>query len=154
MLENFSTARMFELAAFGFKPGVVISSNEPNFGFADLRDALFESTYSNPKTIPVRIDKVDTLNVLVDSVRAVYVPDDVVRLPSRAIAYHDNPDWYVEGRIRSYTQAVRLYVIASTLHDVDEVYIQLISDSASTEAAGLIYHACAEQLDRFPFLTP
>lgn len=109
MLEDFSTDGMDFARELGFKPGVVVVSSEPMFTAAELKAALFESTYSNPKTIPVKFDTNRVEHVAVDMVKAIHTKDELGTPGS----YSETPELYVEGWYRSRDQRVRLVVVQS-----------------------------------------
>lgn len=139
MSEELSTARTDELKGYGFKPGVVISYCGADFDTAALGASLLESTYSSPKTIPVRLTEPYTAQVAVDLVHAVYPTHMAAEVPSGVAVHYETPDWYIEGWIQERTQRVRLYaMLADSDDEVSEVLVQVISEAP--EADDLIYH--------------
>jgi hypothetical protein len=85
------------------------------FTLDDVKAALFESTYSNPKYLVFKLDDENTMRVAVEAVRAVYSTYE------RGLGCFERPDWMIYGwlpksgydphpdivRVRCYLQADR-----------------------------------------------
>jgi hypothetical protein len=139
MAEEFSTSRTDELKDYGFKPGIVLSYMHPAFGLDDMTASLCESTYSTPKTIPVKLGEPYTELVVLDTMKAVARENkETTDELSRVTIFYETPDWYAEGWVQNRSQRVRFYMITGDDRDIDGVYVQVIYDVP--EADGLIYY--------------
>lgn len=138
MSEEFSTIRTDELKGYGFKPGVVVSYSEPGFYVDDVKASLFDSTYTSPKTLQIKLSERHYVPVAIDLARAVEQEDDTVEpLPGISL-YYETRNWYAEGWIQSRSQRVRLYMTTDG-PSIDTIYIQFISDVVEDD--GQIYYS-------------
>ncbi|WP_369042474.1 hypothetical protein [Streptomyces sp. Midd1] len=109
----------------GFTPGQpVIYMFNPHASVNDLKEAQYGSTRSTRKCLDFELGD-STISVTVETVTARYVDDDE--------AVH--PDWYFEGAaIKSgfnpipAGSRVRVYFVSVYSPDLNDGYIQLISD--------------------------
>ncbi|MEU6757575.1 hypothetical protein [Streptomyces sp. NPDC046685] len=138
MSGEFSTNRTDELKGYGFKPGVVLSYSEPGFYVRDVKASLFESRYSTPKTISVKLSEPYRVPVVIDLAKAVERKDEAAEVLPGIAVYYEDPDWYAEGWVQNRSQRVRLYMTTDG-PSVDGVYVQVISDEPEDD--DLIYHA-------------
>lgn len=126
----------------GFEPGTTLFTSRPAFTIEDMKASAFDTRYSNPKTIPVKLEHGIAVQVAVTVARTVFATnkmgDDHLDQPT---VYFEYPDWYLEGWIveegSSYgdqKRRVRAYVYSSGLDDrdilVDEVIAQVIPTSS------------------------
>lgn len=117
------------LKPIGFKPGRAMVFNDPTtFKVSDVLDSLCKSTYTHPMTIAVPIGTDMTAPIVVDMARRMWIADERPGAPAREVAYHDNPDWYVEGQVQQSTVRIRMYVITCDGVHIDSVRLQFISD--------------------------
>ncbi|SCE05965.1 hypothetical protein [Streptomyces sp. DvalAA-19] len=105
----------------------------PEFSVDDLTAALFKSSYGAPKTLPIWFEGA-VAQVVVDKVEAVWVQDaPEPPVPGETYAYHENPDWFVEGWVEDRALRVRAYVMAGAADDISSIYIQRIPPTPDLE---------------------
>jgi hypothetical protein len=74
-----------------FLPGVFTSACDVEFTIDDVKAALFESTYSNPKYLEFKLDDTNMMRVAVEAVRAVYTTYN------EGLGCFETPDWMIYG---------------------------------------------------------
>ena len=133
-----------ELKAFGFDPGIpVYEINQVNFDF-DLdrvKQALFESTYQNPVTLPFEFGSNPgdggsevTLHMIVEMVQAFYAPNIPSLSMKKPIGCIDAPEWYLRGYVYKsgfdpYPETIRMHVYIATggaANDFNHALVQLV----------------------------
>lgn len=124
------------LAQAHFQPGETAYMFTADFTREDLKEALFGSTRSQPKTLLVRMqppgqNQVEEAQIVVRKVEQIYSYDHV-----RNEICTPAPDWYVEGEVLTASSfwmigaAVRLYVLDGDQNEKCEyTWIQRIPKS-------------------------
>jgi hypothetical protein len=124
------------LAQAHFQPGETAYMFTADFTREDLKEALFGSTRSQPKTLLVRMQLpdqtlVEEAQIAVRKVEQIYSYDRI-----RNEICTPAPDWYVEGEVLTASSfwmigtAVRLYVLDGDQNEKYEyTWIQRISKS-------------------------
>lgn len=111
------------LKAFGFDPGIKVYSVEGvDFDVDLLKQALFDSTYKQPVTIPFRSERISLqgtalangLGMVVELVQVYYCPREP-HVGSGLLGCYNEPEWYVRGfldksGIDSNSEVIRMHV--------------------------------------------
>ncbi|MGW1715591.1 hypothetical protein [Streptomyces sp. NPDC002156] len=107
-----------------------------------MKASAFDTRYSDPKTIPVKLDHDTTVQVAVTVARTVFAKDESGDVyPPEDTVYFEYPDWSFEGWIveegSSYSdpkRRVRAYVYSNGSPNLDiqldEVIAQVIPTSS------------------------
>lgn len=84
----------------GFEAGSVVLDSRVDFTIGDMAASMFESRQSAPKTVPVRLYGIGTVQVAITILRAVFsddsYTDDITPSERDVIEF---PNWYFEGWI-------------------------------------------------------
>ncbi|MFE1887219.1 hypothetical protein [Streptomyces microflavus] len=132
------------LVQAGFNPNEVAYMFTPQFTRDDIVAALFESTYSDPRTLDLRLKLPASMaadvstGVLVEKFKPIFIYEADGRPCT------DRPDWYIEGRLRTRTTlgAPRTYVRIFML-DKSDAWVQRISTAHTRRREILIEEAYA-----------
>ncbi|MCX4742777.1 hypothetical protein [Streptomyces antibioticus] len=127
-----------ELRQLGFEGGTLVAQSKPRFTVDDLKAALFNTTYGSPKTIPVKLPRGRTVQVVITKAEPRYAPnalkmsDEDYKGPPTCYEY---PDWYIEGWVADGIASfdaqglrVRMFVYAcgDDSPELDDMYAQVI----------------------------
>ncbi|GAA3894442.1 hypothetical protein GCM10023084_54060 [Streptomyces lacrimifluminis] len=131
-----------ELLPLGFMPGKAISENDPRMAkLENFQQSLFQSTTASPKIVVVRVSSNDTLPLIIDTARAIWVVNDGIDTPKPV--YHDTPEWYFEGQVHRSSLRVRMHVVATDGSYIDRIALQFITDEHVED--GIIWVECIDQ---------
>lgn len=119
--------------AKGFESGETVFEVSSELSLEDVKEALFGSTYADPKTIRIEVHNGKVVfDVVIDTAIQKYHPhqDYIGDSPLGCWKY---PGWYIEGWLLksgfdpySKTVRVRMYLDADSDGDYTEAYIQRI----------------------------
>ena len=117
-----------------FEPGQKVYTFYPEFELTDIKAAIFEGTYRDPKPLTIRMQHsgIVELQVIVKLVEQLYQP--FLEAPGQApFTCYNEPDWYLEGWVQQSgfnpfegPLHVRLYVLANGRKLDDIGYFQRI----------------------------
>ncbi|WP_410623212.1 hypothetical protein [Amycolatopsis sp. cmx-8-4] len=116
----------------GAEAGNVVFTSMPDFTVEDMKAAAFDTRHSNPKTIPVKLHRLGTVQVAITTLRLTFQERD----DEEVTGYYETPNWYLEGWIVDGTsthhdQRVRAYVYSDGPNEtvmVEEVEAQVIPE--------------------------
>ncbi|MFD4788332.1 hypothetical protein ACFWN1_14980 [Streptomyces sp. NPDC058459] len=123
------------LRKLSFEPGTLAVHQKPRFTIEELKAALFSATYSNPKTVTVKLPQGGTVQVAITRAEPRYEVDKTGEHPSDSpVIFHEYPDWYLEGWVVDGTatpsaQGLRVRMIAYSCGEspeLDDMYAQVI----------------------------
>ncbi|WP_329101609.1 hypothetical protein [Streptomyces sp. NBC_01439] len=130
-----------DLSENGFESDTSLFGSTPDFTIEDLKASAFDSRFSHPNTVPVRLDKDEMVQVAVTLLRTIFAIDETADYyRDKDTVYFEYPDWYFEGWIveegSSYSdqkRRVRVYVYSNGSPSLDilldEVIAQIIPAS-------------------------
>jgi hypothetical protein len=87
------------LKAYGFEPDTTVYKICPFLSLENLKEARYGSTYTDPKTIRVKLSKEESLNVVVLAVSALFIKDEGGEFSETG--YFPHPNWLIEGWVLS-----------------------------------------------------
>ncbi len=125
----------------GFEPGTVVLTSRPDFTAEDIKVSAFNTQFSNPKTITIKLYGLGTVQVAITTLRLAFQESDNEEGPG----YYETPDWYLEGWIVDGTstyqsQRARVRAWAYSGDDpenptlIEEVEAQLIPETPDPNA--------------------
>lgn len=84
------------LRSYGFEPGETVYKIWPRLLLEELKEAQYSTTYTNPKTLRIKLSKDEAFNVIVQTVSTLFIEDVDREYES---GYFPHPNWLVEGWI-------------------------------------------------------
>lgn len=153
-VEQRKAARLREMSdklkAAGFDPGVpyyVIEAPDPNeIRVPVFKEALFESSYWEPKSVPLvhtAAEQIETsIPFVPELMEARYQPRILSQGQEDTFGCWDFPDWYTRGHLRRsgfgpqlphFT--VHLYIVleANDAEEIQTIYVQLVAEPSGAD---------------------
>lgn len=81
---------------YGFEPGETVYKIYPHLPLEELKEAQYGSTYTDPKTLRIKLSEDEAFNVIVQTVSILFIEDVDGNHESGYFLY---PNWLVEGWI-------------------------------------------------------
>jgi len=132
------------LRELGFEPETLVANQTPRFTLEDMKAALFSSTFSNPKTLTVKLPQGRTVQVAITKVEPRYNVNSLKleRDKNSPATCYEYPDWYMEGWVvdgvaTATAQGLRVRMFVYTGGDEspepDDMYAQVIPTYSYSE---------------------
>lgn len=137
-------ARDSKLRELGFEPETLVANLTPRFTLEDIKAALFSTTYSNPKTLPVILPEGRRVQVAITKAEPRYNVNSL-KLEAdenRPVTCYEYPNWYLEGWVvdgiaTATAQGLRVRMFVYTGGDdspePDDMYAQVIPTFSYSE---------------------
>lgn len=84
------------LKSYGFEPGETVYKIWPRLSLEELKEAQYDTTYTDPKTLRIKLSEDEAFNVIVQTVSTLFIEDVDGEHESGYFLY---PNWLVEGWI-------------------------------------------------------
>lgn len=133
-----------QLRELGFQPETLVAHQRPRFTLADVQAALFDTTYSDPKTVTVLLPKGRRVQVAITRAEPRYSLNGL-KLEANEnspITSYEYPDWYMEGWVvdgiaTATSQGLRVRMFAYACGDdspeLDDMFAQVIPTYSYSE---------------------